>query len=71
MNTPTRGEKSTGSNHFWNNFAATFNTYLILRILTYNFIGNFLKISRNVLRFLKVFRCNIFTLAKISTINFH
>lgn len=57
MNTPTRGEQSTGSNHFWNYFATSFNAYLILRKFpTYNFIENFLKISRNVSLFLKV-RC--------------
>lgn len=58
MNTPTRGEQSTGSsNHFWNYFATNFNAYLILRKFpTYNFIENFLKISRNVSLFLKV-RC--------------
>lgn len=58
MNTPTRGEQSTGSsNHFWNYFATNFNAYLILRKFpTYNFIENFLKISRNVSLFFKV-RC--------------
>lgn len=57
MNTPTRGEQSTSSNHFWNYFATSFNAYLILRKFpTYNFIENFLKISRNVSLFLKV-RC--------------
>lgn len=57
MNTPTRGEQSTSSNHFWNYFATSFNAYLILRKFpTYNFIENFLKISRNVSLFFKV-RC--------------
>lgn len=57
MNTPTRGEQSTSSNHFWNYFATSFNAYLILRKFpTYNFIENFLKISRKVSLFLKV-RC--------------
>lgn len=68
MNTPTRGEQSTGWNHFWNNFATSFSTYLILRNSNVQFHGKFFK---NLAECFLVFKGIVIFSRKISATNFH